>query len=189
MIGKLKGKITEIHGLEALIETSGGVFYRVFITPELQQKSGEDVEVYTYLNVKEDQLTLFGFETYEQFRMFEIFLGIDGVGPKTAFTIVTTADPKAIRKAVVESDVAFFQKIKGIGKKTAQRILVDMSAHLGTEFDVAATQQKAEEDEDAIQALIALGFKRKEAVNALKKVDSGLSVEDKIKFALQSISK
>lgn len=189
MIGKLKGTISEIFGDEVLIETSGGVFYSVLVTPAILDKgAGGDVKIYTYLNVREDDLTLFGFETREVYRLFTYFIAIDGVGPKTAFTIMSTSKPGDIRTAVVANDVAFFQKIKGIGKKTAQRILIDLSATFGSEFDVTAGQETAD-DVDALDALVSLGFRRVDAKKALEKIDSSLSLEERIKLALQSVSK
>lgn len=190
MIGKLKGTLSEIFGTEALIETSGGVFYKVHITPALAQKgvSSDQLELYTYLNVKEDDLTLFGFDTYQEYTMFTYLIAIDGVGPKTAYLIVSSSSPADIRTAVHANDVAFFQKIKGIGKKTAQRILIDLSAKFGSEFDITAGQETAD-DIDALDALVSLGFKRKDAKNALEEIDSSLALEERIKLALQSIKR
>lgn len=190
MIGKLKGKLSETFGAEALLETSGGVFYRVYVTPGILESStiGDDIEIYTYLNVKEDDLTLFGFETHSMYQMFQYMIAVDGVGPKTGFTIISTCAPSDIRTAVHGNDVAFFQKVKGIGKKTAQRILIDLSAKFGTEFDITAGQETAD-DIDALDALVSLGFKRKDAKNALDAIDSSLPLEERIRYALQSIQR
>ena len=160
MIGKLKGTVSEIHGSEALVETSGGVFYWVFITPDMLGNFviGDPVEIYTYHSIKEDEQKLFAFQTYEALRMFTLLISVDGVGPKTGYTIVCTSAIGDIRRAIRESDVTFFQKIKGIGKKTAQRILVDISGAMGTDFDLQASQE-AEVDKDALAALESLGFK------------------------------
>ena len=189
MIGKLRGVIQEAFGQEALIETTGGVFYRVYVTPAILAKQTNDpVEIYTYLNVREDELTLYGFETYDTYRVFTYLISVDGVGPKTGYTIIATSSPEDIRSAVTANDVAFFQKIKGIGKKTAQRILIDLSTVFGSEFDINAGEETAD-DVDALEALMALGFKRADAKKALDKIDSSLSLEERIKLALQSVQR
>lgn len=189
MIGKIYGKITEVHGNEGFIDTASGVSYRLFLTPSLAHSSDKEVTVYTYLNVREDELTLFGFETYELYKVFGYLIAVDGVGPKTAYTIVCTSTPDEIRKAAQGNDVAFFQKIKGIGKKTAQRILIDLSTRFGAEFDLEASEAESQDDTDAVDALVSLGFKRKQAVDALKSVDPKASMEEKLKQALQSLGR
>lgn len=190
MIGKLKGIISEIHSTEALIETSGGVFYWVFITPDMLGSFviGDTAELYTYHSIKEDEQKLFAFNSYEEFRMFSLLISVDGVGPKTGYTIVCTSGVGDIRRAILESDVVFFQKIKGIGKKTAQRILVDISGAMGTEFDLHASQEK-EVDKDALAALESLGFKTSDAHEVLAGIDAGLPLEAKIKAALQYLGR
>ncbi len=190
MIGKLKGVLHEILGDEILIETSGGVFYKTYVTPSILQKYtlNDEVELYTYLNVREDELTLFAFESYDAHRIFNMLIGVDGVGPKMAYTIIKYAHLDGIRDAVSKSDVDYFQRIKGVGKKTAQRILVDLSGKLGEEFDMSALQENPE-DEDVVDALTTLGFKRTEALRELSLVDKHLNVEEKIKQVLKNIGK
>lgn len=190
MIGKLKGILTDIHGSEALIETSSGVSYRVYVTPGCLAlgSDGAQIDVYTYLNVREDELTLFGFETHEMYRLFTYFVAIDGVGPKTAFLIVSTSHAGDIRTAVVANDVAYFQRIKGIGKKTAQRILIDLSGRYGSEFDITAGQE-TQDDQDALSALQSLGFTAKDARKTLSDIDPTLPLDQRITQALQTISR
>ena len=190
MIGKLKGILTDIHGNEALIETSSGVSYRVYVTPGCLAlgSDGALVEVYTYLNVREDELTLFGFETHEMYLLFTHFVAIDGVGPKTAFLIVSTSHAGDIRTAVVANDVAYFQRIKGIGKKTAQRILIDLAGRFGGEFDITAGHE-TQDDQDALSALQSLGFTAKDARKTLSDIDPTLPLDQRITQALQTISR
>lgn len=188
MIGKITGKLLEVHGAQGLIDTPSGLAYRVWLTPGLVGKVLETVSVYTHLHVREDDLTLFGFETHELYTLFTYFVAIDGVGPKTAFTIVSTTQPSEIRQAVTSSDVAYFQKIKGIGKKTAQRILIDLAGKFGSEFDLAASQE-SENDEDVVRALMSLGFTSKDARRALEHVDPSSPLEIRITQALQGVSR
>lgn len=190
MIGKLKGIIREIHDSEALLETPSGVFYRVYVSPSLASvpSDGESIELYTHLQVREDDLTLFGFETYEIYRLFTYCIAVDGVGPKIGFLIVCSSTSDGIRQAVSANDVAFFQKIKGVGKKTAQRLLIELSSRFGSEFDVTSGQE-TQDDTDALDALVSLGFTRKDARKALLDIDASLPLDKRITQALQSISR
>lgn len=190
MIGKLKGIIRETHEFEALLETQSGVYYRIHVSPTLAAAGLTDdvVELYTHLQVREDDLSLFGFETYELYRLFTYCIAVDGVGPKTGFLIVHSATPAEIRQAVATNDIAFFQKAKGVGKKTAQRLLIDLSARFGSEFDITAGQE-TQDDTDALDALMSLGFTRKDARKALSDIDSTLPLDKRITQALQSISR
>ncbi|OGK37994.1 Holliday junction DNA helicase RuvA [Candidatus Roizmanbacteria bacterium RIFCSPLOWO2_01_FULL_42_14] len=186
MIGKLKGRIAEVHGTQALFETSSGVFYWVYISPRLIDESS-DLELYTYHDIKEDHQQLFGFASYDEYRVFTFLVSVDGVGPKTAFTILCTSSPHEIQQSVITSDVDFFQRIKGIGKKTAQRILVDLSGRLGAEFDLATSDKRV--DEEAVDALVSLGFKIGEARQLLADIEPDISLEQKIKAALRKLSR
>jgi len=190
MIGKLKGLLTEVHGDEAFIETQGGVTYRVQFSAKLLEKIGlvgQEVSLYTYLDVKEDSLVLFGFDSYESFNVYSLVLSVDGVGPKTAYTIVSAYESAQIKDAIGRNDVLFFQEIKGIGKKTAQRIIVDLASKIGAEADLESMY--VTEDKDAIDALISLGFKKQDVLRALQKIDPKLEMQEKLTEALQILTK
>ncbi len=190
MIGKLSGTLSESHGDEIFIETAGGVTYRVLMSLAMRAKIKEvdgRISIYTYLDVKEDSLVLFGFDSYENHNMFSLVLSVDGVGPKTAYMIVSAYDADRIRAAITQSDVLFFQNVKGIGKKTAQRIIVDLASKVGSEADLS--QMYVQEDKDAVDALISLGFKRNEVLKALQTIDDKLPIEEKLKLALQGLTK
>lgn len=190
MIGKLKGKLAEVEGMIGLIETAGGVFYRVFLTPDIlgSAKPGVDIEVYTYLNVKEDSLTLFGFADANKYRLFELFLGVSGVGPKSAFAIVSFAEGETIINALSANDIAFFSTIPGIGKKTASRIILEVSGKL----DMGATSGTMalnSEDKMAVDALVSLGFDRHKSTEVVTGVGTALALEEKISTAIRSMTK
>ena len=190
MIGKLKGLLTEVHGDEAFIETQGGVTYRVQFSAKLLEKIGlvgQEVSLYTYLDVKEDSLVLFGFDSYESFNVYSLVLSVDGVGPKTAYTIVSAYESAQIKDAIGRNDVLFFQEIKGIGKKTAQRIIVDLASKIGAEADLESMY--VTEDKDAVDALISLGFKKQDVLRALQKIDPKLEMQEKLTEALQILTK
>ena len=120
MIGKIKGILSEIDGQMGLIETSGGVFYRVFLPPPLLRiVTPESIEIYTYLQVRDDAFVLFGFETKVNYDYFNLLLTVSGVGPKTAFNVMAYAQPVDINQAVRNNDVKFFSKVPGLGKKNS----------------------------------------------------------------------
>ncbi len=190
MIGKLTGILSEIHGDEVFIDTKGGVTYCVQLSPKIRDKIGienDEISIYTYLDVKEDSLVLFGFDNYESFNIYSLILSVDGVGPKTAYTIVSAYESSQIKDAIGRNDVLFFQEIKGIGKKTAQRIIVDLASKIGAEVDLESMY--VTEDKDAVEALISLGFKKQEVLRVLQKIDKDIPLQEKLTDALQLLTK
>src|SRR3989338_10917167 len=127
MIGKIKGILTEIHGSRGYIETPSGVSYLLYLVPHFLDNVGKVINVYTHLQIKDDDHVLFGFETYEQFWLFQQFISINGVGPKVGFTVISYADNSQLINAIESSDVLFFESIPGVGKKTAARMVLDLS--------------------------------------------------------------
>lgn len=190
MIGKIKGKLIEVENNQGLIETSGGVFYLVHLTPSIIKNHdvGKNIEVYTYLQVREDALTLYGFENKKKYQLFQMLLGVDGVGPKSGFNIVSFTDSDSIFDAARANNVNFFSSIPGIGKKTAQKILLELSSKIGSEFDISAMTLSAD-DLTVVDALVSLGFKRSDSHSILSKLDKKLSVEEKIREAIKLMTK
>jgi len=190
MIGKLKGIITEMHGDEAYIETPSGVTYRVQLSPRMNDSigvHGTEISLYTYLDVKEDSLVLFGFDNYDNFQMYSMVLSVDGVGPKTAYTIIGAYNGNQIKDAIRRNDVLFFQEVKGIGKKTAQRIIVDLASKIGAEADLDSMY--VAEDKDSVDALVSLGFKKHDVLKVLQALDKDLPLQEKLTQALQLLTK
>lgn len=189
MIGKLKGKLSELDGNIAFIETSGGVYYKVFLPPKIivKNKIKSEIEIYTYLQVREDNLTLFGFENKKQFRLFEMLLSVDGIGPKSAFNIISFADSDKILDAVVHNNLDFFTTIPGIGKKTSQKILLELSSQLKKPFNLTSIVL-SQDDALVVDALVSLGFKKFESTKVVVKLDKKLSVEEKIKDAIRKMT-
>lgn len=187
MIGMLNGTLLFEGGETAYVETAGGVGYELYVHPELLAKQGEQVRLYTYLNVREQELTLFGFEARKELSMFRMLLEVDGVGPKTAFGIMIVGNNDDIHDAVVKSDVAYFQSMKGIGKKTAQKIVVELASRVNSDVDISKMQE-SQEDRDAIDALIALGFERTKVKEAVAKLDTTLTTEVKITQAIKELA-
>lgn len=189
MIGKLKGTLVEREGNLALIETTGGVFYEAYITNHLLTSVmlPSVVELYTFLNVREDALTLFAFETKQEYKMFKMLLDVPGVGPKSAFSIVSSSKNEELINAVKKQDATFLTRIPGLGKKTALKILLELSAKMNTEFQLEPTAQ-SEEDQTVIDALTSLGFKASDITKILPKIAELSSVEEKITEGIRHLS-
>jgi len=189
MIGKIKGKLVEVNGNIGLIETSSGVFYQLFLTPSVldSQSSDKLVEVYTYLQVREDALILFGFKTKYEFIFFKLLLNVDGVGPKTAFLVVSFSKIEDLKKAIKEHNVEYLTRIPGLGKKTSLKIMLELSTKLEEEFSIEKIYL-SQEDKTVIDALISLGFKSNEAKSIFSRIPKNLSLEEKIKQGLRLAS-
>lgn len=189
MIGRIRGKLIEIDGNIGLIETSGGISYNIFLTPPMIREYGigSSIEPYTYLQVRDDALVLFGFNTRQEHELFQLLLSVPSVGPKTAFSVISFSKGDELRKAVTENDIDYFRRIPGLGKKTAMKIILELSQKFKQEFSLKK-MYLSEDDQTVIEALISLGFKSQDAKKLLVKIGKNLSVEDKIKEALKLAS-
>jgi len=192
MIGKLKGKLVEVDKNVGLIETSGGVFYQVFLPFSLISNrltpNPSIIELYTYLQVRDDALVLFGFETKQQHDFFKLLLTVSGVGPKTAFSVISYLPLGLLVKSVQSNDVNSFTQVPGLGRKTAMKIILELSSKFKADFDMK-NMVLSEDDQTVIDALVALGYKTLDAKKILSKLPKNLSVEDKIKEALSTQKK
>lgn len=190
MIGKISGIIKEINGNIALIETNSGLSFEVFLTPELIKENSinNKIEIYTYLQVREDAFTLFGFSNKEEYYLFKMLLAVDGIGPKSAYSIISFATHQKILEAVNQNNIDFFCEIPGIGRKTAQKILLELSSKLKKEF-VLPRQSLSQEETTIIEALNSLGFKKFQALKILDQLPKEISLEEKIKLAIKLLTK
>lgn len=188
MIGKIKGKLTEIDNNIGLIETQGGISYQVYLPISLISKLNlpASVEIYTYLQVREDALILFGFPTKKESDFFKMLLSVPGVGPKTAFSIISSSNIDQLIEAVKENNPEFLSDIPGLGKKTAMKIILELSQKLKSEFELEK-MYLSEEDKMVIEALVSLGYKTYPAKKVLSKLPKNLPLEEKIKKALKMI--
>ena len=185
MIGKLKGKLVEVDKNVGLIETSGGVFYQVFLPPYFLSLSvPAQVEIYIYLQVRDDALVLFGFETKQQHDFFLLLLTVSGVGPKTAFTVISALKTEEIVRAVTSNEVDALTKVPGLGRKTAMKIILELSSKFKSEFDMK-NMVLSDDDQTAVSALVSLGYKSYDAKKIISKFPKNLTVEEKIKEALK----
>ncbi len=185
MIGKIKGILVELSQNQGLIETPGGIYYQVFLPPQLLSfRLPHPVEIYTYLQVREDALILFGFETKNQHDLFRMLLSVSGVGPKTAFSLISFTSSDELLQAVRNNDVGYFSKVPGLGKKTAMKIILELSTKLKSEFQMKQ-MYVSEEDKTVIDALVSLGFSSQQARDTFQKIPRDLSIEEKIKEGLK----
>lgn len=189
MIGKIKGILTEVELNEGLIETASGLSYRVFLTTSVLTSTfpPSDIEVITYHQVREDAQVLFGFKTKKEYKLFKLLLDVPGVGPKSAFTIVSHSKAEELITAVKQQDLKYFTNIPGLGKKTAMKIMLELSSKFDTEFKLDQPTE-TEEDKMVIEALSSLGFKVTESRAVLEKLPPDLEVEQKVKKAIQILS-
>lgn len=189
MIGKIKGTLVETDNNSGLIETAGGVFYKVFLPAAILSRSVPSaIEIYTYLQVREDALILFGFNHKKEHDLFLMLLSVSGVGPKTAYLVCTRSKPEALIHAVRENNVDFFTQIPGLGKKTAMKILLELSQKMKGDFQLEKMYM-SEDDTTFVDAMVSLGFKSQDAKNVLAKLPKELSLEEKIKEGIRISTK
>lgn len=180
MIGYLKGTIKSCSNGKVVLVT-GGVGYLVSVPTRSVIKVGAEAELYIHTHVREDAINLFGFSSGEEMAMFEMLINVSGVGPKTALALLSAESPASIRKAIVASEVELFTNISGIGKKNAQRIIVELRNKLGGDSD---DLNFGDENSEVSAALGNWGFSQKEIKEALKTVDRTLPEAEQVKLAL-----
>jgi holliday junction DNA helicase RuvA len=159
----------------------GGVGYLVAATPRVSARVGEEVTVETYLHVREDALQLYGFATVDERELFELLIGVSGIGPKVALAIVSGSPPAELRRAIAGDDLARFEAIPGIGRKIAQRVVMELKEKIG-EPSVAGSGGG---ERLARDALVELGWSVVDADRALAEVDETLPVEEQVRSALK----
>lgn len=175
-----------------------GVGYLVMVPLSTYSKlpgSGEGpVKLFTHMHVREDAIDLYGFLTLEEKQLFELLLSVTGVGPKVALAALSGLTPNKFRRAIMENDVAVLSGISGIGKKTAQRIILEVKSKLGEETEIAMVLGEDEETlrgGDVVRALVSLGCTLPQARNAVKKardqVPEDATVEEQVKIALKYV--
>jgi len=195
MFAYLKGKLSFKNNEIAIVDV-GGVGFNVLIpfsTYQLLPDIDQEVKLYTYMAVREDNISLFGFFSMEEKRIFEQLISVSGIGPKLGVGILSDITPADFSLAVITDDVNRLTKISGIGKKTAQRIIIELKDKMKTE-DVKATTEAPvlrsvinNDVEEAISALQVLGYPNKDAVNMVNSVvQEGMKVEEIIKLALKN---
>ncbi len=188
MIASLNGRIQEIYA-DSLVVEVGGVGMQVFVPAPLRESArpGESKFLYTHLVVRQDALTLYGFEKKEEREFFGLLLSVDGVGPKSALSVLSALTPDAIRRAVTHGQPEVFTRAPGIGKKTSQKILLYLQDRIPAVAGLEPMAAISDVDTEVMAALTTLGYSVVEAQAALQSIprDTPQVVEERLRIALQ----
>lgn len=205
MIAYVKGELVQKQIGYVVIDV-GGLGYKIFMSePSIDEigNIGDEVKVHTYYRVSEDDISLFGFNTQEELRMFELLISVSGIGAKTAIAMLACIEPSQFAIAVISDDIDTLKKIPGVGPKSAQRIVLELKDKMKKEQQIseltnATLEQKSKikkvivadsKTQEAIDALQVLGYTKKDVEKALEQIDTAeLKVEDIIKRALRELS-
>lgn len=191
MIAHVKGIVAEKFMSSIIIDVNG-VGYEVALTSLDFEDTNLDDErkFYTYHKVSETAEELYGFSTLAAKKIFEMLISVNGVGPKAGMAILSLGTPEEVRNAIANGDAAFIAKASGVGKKSAERVIVDLKDKVGlpSKYGTATIPNapKIDERDEALDALMALGFPLKEATEALASIDAKLPTEERIKLALKN---
>ena len=188
MIATLRGEITQIEDTAIIVEV-GGVGLRVFIPATLRAKvkTGEATFLFTYLVVREDALTLYGFESQADRDLFNMLLGVDGVGPKVALSVLSTMTLDAIQRAIFADEAELLSRVPGVGKKTAQKMAIHLKDKLKPLDALKGVAAMSDADSEVLAALTALGYSVVEAQAAIQSIskDASKDTEERLRLALQ----
>lgn len=199
MIAYLRGELAAVYEDKVIVDV-GGVGYGVFMSVQamsLLPPVGSEVKLHTYLNVKEDAMQLFGFLTRDDLQVFRLLIGVSGIGPKGGQSILSVLSPDDLRFAVMAGDVKAISAAPGIGKKTAEKLIIELKDKLSIEdalehavsgaSEPAGQMQAGGVSSDAVQALVALGYGSTEALRAVKQVEitEGMGADEVLKQALK----
>ncbi len=204
MLAYIKGELANKSRGYVVIDV-GGLGYKVYMS-ELSMENigniGDVVKVYTYYRVMEDDISIFGFNTNEELRLFELLISVSGVGAKTAITMLGTIKPEEFAIAIISNDINTLKKLPGIGVKTAQRIVLELKDKLKKEKQIEelsiATEkstlikneiEKDKKLEEVFDALQVLGYNSKDIENAMNKIDKSLSLEELIRAGIKELAK
>lgn len=206
MIAYIKGMFAEADGNTVMIETVGGIAYEVAVMPSDLDKlpaQGEELKLYTYLQVKEDGVALFGFLSKADLTIFKLLITVSGIGPKLGLGILSSIGADELRRAVIAEDADRLAAAPGIGKKTAGRLVIELkdkilalAADFAEEFVEKSTEAKTSETEEAkklrenaLQVLVALGYAEKEASKAVKAVEitEGMTDDEMVRQSLRQL--
>ena len=192
MIASLAGNIRHKE-LNSITVDVGGVGYRVAVTTEtaLEAKVGSPISIWTHLVVRETALELFGFLDKETLEIFELLITISGIGPKSALGILNIVSPATLRQAVASEDTTYLTRVSGIGKKNAEKIVLELKNKLKfSKEDTSTGSVQAREESDALEALVSLGYSERDARDTLKKVPKNIEgASERVKAALKLLSK
>ncbi len=188
MISSLSGTVRH-KDLSSIVVDVSGVGYKVLVTTEtaLEAAPSSPIFLWTHMAVRENAMDLFGFLDKENLDSFELLITISGIGPRTALNILNVATPEMLRQAVASADTSYLTRVSGIGKKNAEKIVLELKNKLKvTETDRSVD---AKSEGDALEALVSLGYSERDARNALKKVSKDIDgASERVKAALKQLS-
>ena len=192
MIAQLKGVVAEIIGNSVILFVSG-VGYKIYTTAEVIKKirklKDKEIILKTHLAVRETSLDIYGFLDSEELRFFEMLISISGIGPKSAIAILNVVDTETLKKAISSGESSYLIKVSGIGKKNAEKIIIELRDKLGTIENLKDTEALTGEI-DTLEALQTLGYSQKEAREAMKKIEKNISgSKNLLKEALKILGK
>lgn len=185
MLAYLKGKI-QYKDLNFVIVNIGNLGYQVFVAPVQLAKlqAGQEAEFFTYEHSREDSRELYGFLSMEELKLFKKIISVSGVGPKSGQNILALDTPGKVESAIERGDVAFLTRVSGVGKKIAERMILELKGKL-----VISDQEVENSDLEAIDALVGLGYSKAQARQALGKTGEAKTAEEKVKEALKVLGK
>ena len=187
MIGFLKGEVF-LRVDNSIILDVKGVGYKVLAASDVLSKAnkGASLELFIYTHVREDNISLFGFLDSLDLKLFENLIGISGIGPKTAMAIFSTGARNTIVNAIIKGDVDFFTSVPRLGRKNAQKIIIELKNKFGGDGEIDLLEYDSKDNKEIISGLESFGFSKKEAINAIKEIDKkDGTVEEKIRLALR----
>jgi holliday junction DNA helicase RuvA len=188
MIGTIRGNIL-FNDEDGLVVEVNGIGYLVHVPSPVrnQLRAGENVLLYTKLVVREDSLTLYGFDSKDSREIFDLLLGVNGVGPRLALSILSTLESEVIRRAIYNEQLDLFSRVPGVGKKTAQKIFIHLQDRIPAVSDLSPVARFSELDNDMLEALISLGYSVVEAQSAIQFLprDAPEDIEERLRLALQ----
>jgi holliday junction DNA helicase RuvA len=193
MIASLQG-IVDVIGTDYLIVNVDGVGFKVSVPTSVLAEGGvigREIKLFTHMHVREDELTLYGFAAAEDLRLFDTVLTVSGIGPKTALGMLSGMTSDQLTLAIASADTAMLTSIPGIGKKTADRLVLELKDKVGAIITVSVGGRLAQENADVVSALTSLGYSVMEATRAVGALPSGkkLELEERVKLALQYLGK
>jgi Holliday junction DNA helicase RuvA len=188
MIATLEGRIVA-KGENYVIVAVGGVGFKVHVPSSLLARlggTGQEVSLFTHMHVRETEIALYGCSTPDELALFELLLGVSGIGPKVALNVVSIMSTDALRDAIARGDAAMLTRIPGVGKKTAERVMLDLKDKLGVGLEFVSYPALTHADAEVISALTSLGYSIAEAQAALRSLPlEDLTLEERIRLALQ----
>lgn len=191
MIAHIKGIIAEKFNSSVIVDVSGVGYELALTTLDYDEVNlNDEKKFYTYHKVAETAEELYGFSTLAAKKIFELLISVNGVGPKAGMAILSLGTPEEVRNAIANGDVSFISKAAGVGKKSAERVIVDLRDKVGLPSKYGTAEivgaPKVSENDEALDALMALGFPLKDATDALSGIDENLPTEERIKQALKN---